>query len=191
MRLALIGLVLAAAPGCATFGALGTAPMPYSARVYLLDSEEDLMTAAARAEEATREIERVRGSLDEVKTRYSKLHDSPLTAEVKSEVVVEKARLARAQRAAELLTAAQVCAEDRYAAARAQALVRFKLEGARDSDPPRLADKAEVCESQLDKPREALAAAEDALARARSDRERESAQAAAVAPLQYPRPWVE
>jgi hypothetical protein len=165
--------------------------LPYEARVDLLDSEEDLMTAAARADQAVRDVQSARADVDAARERYEGLKGSPLKTEAKASVDLARARLDRAARSSDLLAAAQACAERRYAAARAQAEVKFNVEGASASSAGRLASKADECESRLDKPREALAASEEALEKARSAQDHAALQAAAQAPAQYPRPWLE
>jgi hypothetical protein len=178
--------------GCATVGAKLMGPrLPYEARVYLLDAEEDLMTARARAEQAERDVFRAKQALGEADKRYDALHESPLKKEAKAEVLVAQAKVEREERSLDLLDAAEACAERRYAAARARAEVRFKIEGADDGEASRLEEKAAACEAKLDKREAALADAEEKLARARAAQDRESIAASAAAPLEHPRPWIE
>jgi hypothetical protein len=190
-RIALVAALWVLGSGCATVQSLFGPKLPYDARVYLLDAEEDLMTAATRSDEAARELDRARRELDAAEDRQESLRESPLKKEAQAAVELAKARVARAEKSAELLFAAHACADRRYSAARAQAAVKFKVEGASASDADGLSAKAEECEARLDKRKEALAAAEEALQRARAEEDRAEAQAAVQAPQQYPRPWLE
>ncbi len=189
--LALIALAVVTS-GCATVGSGLLGPrLPYEARVWLLDAEEDLMTARARADQAERDLYRAKVALGEADKRYEELRESPLKKEAKAQVSVETARVERDERSLELLDAAAVCAERKYAAARARAEVKFKVEGADDGDATSLEQRAESCAQKLDKRELALAEAEEKLARARAAQERESVAASAQAPLEHPRPWIE
>jgi hypothetical protein len=182
------------ASGCANMGfsngVLGPR-LPYEARVYLLDAEEDLMTARARADQGDRDVLRAKQALGEADKRYDELRESPLKKEAKASVAVAQAQVNRAEKQLDLLDASAVCAERRYGAARARAEVKFKIEGADDAEATRLSERADACETKLDKREQALADAEEQLARARAEQERASIAAAAQAPLENPRPWVE
>ncbi|MBK7860452.1 MAG: hypothetical protein IPJ65_17930 [Archangiaceae bacterium] len=188
MRLLLLAVL---ATGCATTSGLGTRRLPYEARVYLLDTEEDLMTARARSEQAARDLWRARHALGDADARSDALRESPLKSEAKSQVAVAQARVAREERQLELLDAAAGCSQRRYAAARARTEVRFKLDGADEAEASRLDERAAACEAKLGQRAQALSDAEERLARARSEEERASIAAAAQAPLEHPRPWVE
>jgi hypothetical protein len=190
VRASLLALAVVAS-GCSTVGSVFAPRLPYEARVYLLDAEEDLMTAMARTEEAQRDVAQARRDLDSAQSRAHSLKESPLKKEAFAEVSLAKARVVRAEKSAELLVASQDCAERRYAAARAQAEVKFKVKRADPSNAARLADKADACDGKLDRKRDALAVAEEALNRARSEQDRAAIQAAAQSPAQYPRPWLE
>jgi hypothetical protein len=160
--------------------------------VYLLDAEEDLMTARARAEEASRAIQRATSAVAEAQTRSERLPESSsLKADATASVAVAKAQLSRAQRAQELLAASMTCAEIRYQAARARAEVRFKIEGANESHADRLSERAASCETALAPKEEALAEATETLERKKAERERASVAAAASSPVENPRPWIE
>lgn len=190
------GLVLIAVAivtsGCVTVGgSIFNRRLPYEARVYLLDAEEDLMTARARADQADRDVYRARRALGEADSRYDDLRDSKLAGEAKAHVKVATAQVVREERALELLDAATVCAERRYVAARARAEVKFKVDGAEESEAIRLEEKAEACAAKLEKKELALAEAEEQLARARAEQDRASQAAAVQAPLEHPRPWIE
>ena len=178
--------------GCATVAARLTGPkLPYEARVYLLDAEEDLMTARARADQAERDVFRAKLSLGEADKRRDALRGSELEKEAKAEVEVAVAKVEREERALDLLDASTACAERRYSAARAKAEVRFKIEGADEAEADRLQERADACQAKLEKKELALAEAEEKLARARAAQERESVAASAKAPLEHPRPWIE
>lgn len=178
--------------GCATVGNKLIGPrLPYEARVWLLDAEEELMTARARADQAERDLYRAKVALGEADKRYDDLRESPLKREAKAVVAVEKARVEREERSLELLDGAAACAERRYAAARARAEVKFKIEDADEVEATRLEERAAACAAKLDKRELALAEAEEKLAKARAAQDRESIAASAAAPLEHPRPWVE
>ena len=191
MRALLLAALACAASGCATGFSLTGPRLPYEARVYLLDAEEDLMTARARAEQAERDVLRAQSALAAADERYEALRASPPKNEAKAAAAVEAARVEREERSLELLGAAAACAERRYVAARARAEVKFKVEGADEPEANALAERAEACTTKLDKRELALAEAEEKLARARAVQERESIAAAAQAPLEDPRPWLE
>jgi len=192
MRGLLLIMTAVVTSGCATVGNPLIGPrLPYEARVWLLDAEEDLMTARARADQAERDLYRAKIALGEADQRYDALRESPLKREAKAVVAVEKARVEREERSLELLDSAAVCAERRYQAARARAEVKFKIEGADDGEASRLEERAAACAARLDKKELALAEAEEKLARARAAQDRESVAASAAAPLEHPRPWIE
>ena len=99
--------------GCAG-GFLHGPALTYDARVYLLDAEEELMTARARAEDAARELEHQQQSLDQAAVRLAELGDgetkrealaalAALKQEAKAEVAAGKARVNRALRSQQLL----------------------------------------------------------------------------------------
>lgn len=190
MRALLLGIAVVAS-GCSTVGSVFAPRLSYEARVYLLDAEEDLMTAAARADEAVREVAHARRELEAAQSRAHSLKESPLKKEALAEVALAKAKVTRAEKSADFLVASQDCAERRYAATRAQAEVKFKAKGADPASSVKLTDRAESCEARLDKKRDALAVAEEALDRARSEQDRAAIQASMQAPAQYPRPWIE
>ena len=191
-RLGLLAMLALVSSGCATVGgSLFGRRLPYEARVYLLDAEEDLMTSRARADQADRDLYRAKQALSEAEKRYESLRESPLKPEAKSQVKLAQAQVTREQRQLELLDAATACAERRYAAARARAEVKFKVEGADDGEATRLEERAATCAQKLDKRELALAEAEEQLARARAEQDRASQAAAAKAPLDHPRPWIE
>jgi chromosome segregation ATPase len=178
--------------GCATVGgSIFSRRLPYEARVYLLDAEEDLMTARARADQADREVYRAKQALGAADKRLDDLRESKLEAEAKAQVKVAQAQVTREERQLELLDAATVCAERRYHAARARAEVKFKVNGADEGEASRLEERAEACTAKLDKKELALAEAEEQLARARAEQDRASQAAAVQAPLEHPRPWIE
>lgn len=190
------GLILIAlaivTSGCATVGgSIFSRRLPYEARVYLLDAEEDLMTARARADQADRDVYRAKHALGAADQRLDELRDSKLEGEARAQVKVAKAQVAREERSLELLDAASVCSERRYHAARARAEVKFKVEGADEGEATRLEERAEACSAKLDKRELALAEAEEQLARARAEQDRASQAAAVKAPLEHPRPWLE
>ncbi|MBL8953649.1 MAG: hypothetical protein JNK82_22935 [Myxococcaceae bacterium] len=192
MRALVVVALAVVTSGCATVGGRLFGPrLPYEARVWLLDAEEDLMTARARAEQAERDVVRAQASLAAADQRCEALRDSPLEREAKAAAAVEAARVVREERSFDLLAAQAGCAERRYAAARARAEVKFKVEGADEAEANALAERAEACAAKLDKRELALTEAEEQLARARAARERESIAAAAQAPLEHPRPWLE
>jgi hypothetical protein len=191
MRAVLMAALAVLGSGCATMQGLFGPSLPYDARVYLLDAEEDLMTAATRSDEAARELDRARREVKQAQERHEGLRESPLKKEAAAAVELAKARVVRAERSADLLGAAHACADKRYSAARAQAEVKFKVEGASASNADALSAKAEDCETKLEKRKDALAASDEALQRARAAEDRAEAQAAVQAPAQYPRPWLE
>lgn len=191
---ALILIALAVwASGCATLGtrSLLGPKLPYEARVYLLDAEEDLMTARARADQADRELYRARHALGDADRRHDRLREPVLKKEAKAEVAVAEAQVVRAEKSLELLDQAALCAERRYDAARARAEVKFKVKGADEGEALKLDERALACEAKLDKREAALAEAEEKLARARAEQDRASSAASALAPVEHPRPWIE
>jgi hypothetical protein len=184
--------VLTLASGCA--GLNPSAPrLTYSARVYLLDAEEDLMTARTRAEQAQRDLSVAKNALTESEERLASLGKTAeaLTAEAKASWRLNQARVAHAQRSLDFLEAAANCAEQRYGAQKESALIRFKLEGADETEQLRLLELADTCEAKLGAKRQALLDAGEALDKARSETDRATARAAAQAPAQYPRPFLE
>jgi chromosome segregation ATPase len=185
----LVGFVLS---GCAVLG--GPAPrLSYEARVYLLDAEEDLMTVRARHDEAQRELAHARGAVDEANERIASMGAAApeLKAEAKAGLALAVALEKRVARAVELLEAEEACADLRYAARRAMAEVRFRLEGADEAEATKLEERAQGCQDKLVKKQQALAEAQGALDRSRADSERAATKASARSPHQYPRPWLE
>lgn len=189
--LLLIALALFFFSSCATVGPRFGRRLPYEAKVYLLDAEEDLMTAKARADQQWREVHTAKKAVGAAEDRFDNLRESPLAGEAKAQVKVAQAQLTREERLLELLDAAAVCAERRYVATRSRAEVKFKVNGADETEANDLADRATACEAKLEKKQVAVAEAEEALSRARSEQERASIAAAQKAPLENPRPWIE
>lgn len=196
----------------AGFGGCASARLPYEARLWLMDAEEQLLTAgervgAARAAllAAQADVTRAEQALErleaggegggdgggEVPVRPEASALSALLAEAKAAVKYAEANLALRAQELEATEARQGCAELSLEAARAEAEVRAKLEDAQPDEAKALAERAAGCVAGLEKHRGRVAEGFAKRASARAAVERASSKAATVAPTLRPRAFLE
>jgi hypothetical protein len=186
------------------------ARLPYEARLWLMDAEEQLLTAGARVVEARaalvaaqadvaraeRTLERLEvdgeagGELGgEVRPEAAAL--PALRAEALAEVRYAEANLTLRVQELEATEASQGCAVMSLEAARAEAEVRAKLEGAQPAEPKALAERAAGCLGALEKHRGRVTEVFAKRASARAAVERARSKAATLAPTMRPRAFLE
>jgi len=184
----LTALAAAALAGCAG------PRLPYEGRVWLMDSEEELKTAQARVEEAraTRaEAEADVAAAHRAREAQGAERDAALAAEAEAQVRYAEATLREKERALELVEASRACAELGLAAANVEAEVRAKLEGADPSEAEARRARARACQGELGQLRAVLGAASIRRGSASAALERARVKAAAKAPTERPRPFLE
>lgn len=196
MRLGVLALGALVAAGCAgPFRFKGPA-LPYAAKVWLLDAEEELLTARSRADEAQLELVRAQEQLAKAQARLTALGLGSgaaveLKEEARAQVALARSSLAWRGRAAELSRRSLDCADLRFEAAVAEAQVRYPVEGAGSKQDPRLIAQAQACDEKLRPEAATLSGLAEARDTARAQLERSAAQAALKAPLLRPRPYLE
>jgi len=168
--------------------------LPYEGQVWLKDSEEELRTAQARVQEAraTRaEAEADVAAAQRVREAQGAEVDAVFAAEAEAQVKYAEATLREKERALELVEASRGCAEQALVAATAEAEVRAKLDGADPSEAKARRAQATACHSGLGQLRAVLGAMSIRRGSARAALERAQVKAAAKAPNERPRPFLE
>lgn len=176
--------------GCAT------PRLPYEARVWLMDAEEEHKTAEARVLEAREaRVEAEAQVAEALRARDALGAESdvqpPLVEEAEAQVAYAEATLREKEQALELTEASRACSELGLAAARAEAEVRAKLEGAEPEQVKALHERTEACHGELGQLRALMSAASSMRSSAAAALERARTKAAAAAPTARPRPFLE
>jgi len=192
----------------AGLGGCAGARLPYEARLWLMDAEEQLLTAGervgearaalvaaqadvTRAEQALERLEAGGEGGGEVQVRPEDSALPALLAEAKAEVKYAEANLALRVQELEATKARQGCAELSLEAARAEAEVRAKLEDAQPAEAKALAERAAGCLGELEKHRGQVAEGFAKRASARAAVERARSKVATVAPTLRHRAFLE
>jgi hypothetical protein len=160
--------------------------LPYEGQVWLKDSEEELRTAQARVQEA-----RATRAEAEADVAAAQRVREAQGAEAEAQVKYAEATLREKERALELVEASRGCAEQALVAATAEAEVRAKLDGADPSEAKARRAQATACHSGLGQLRAVLGAMSIRRGSARAALERAQVKAAAKAPNERPRPFLE
>jgi hypothetical protein len=166
-------------------------PLPYEGRVWLIDAEEDLLSARARVDEAQADLLRAQHHERQVSARLVSLENPVSQQETTGELAYRKSFTDAFDIALQFAEANVRCAEMRWAAAQAEALVRFRPAQGDATKAEALQQAGNECQQQLLLQKSHLVYADNVRAEAKAVYEQLLNQLATQLPLTHPRPYVD